>query len=202
MITVHHLNQSRSKRIIWLLEELKMPYEVVHHQRDAQTNLAPASLAAIHPLAKSPVVVDGDRTLCESAAVMEYLLDHAAQQSLRPAKTDENYYDYLEWLHFAEGSLAMPVIINMIMKKEERAGNQPLDGYIGKELALDFNYIEATLNSRAYFAGDMFTAADIMMCMILEIAEHHGLLSTKTATLAYLNKLQDRAAYIQSASYG
>jgi len=201
MITVHHLNQSRSKRVIWLLEELQTPYEVVHHQRNPQTNLAPASLAAIHPLAKSPVIVDGERTLCESGAVMEYLLDQTPQHSLRPAKSEPCYYDYLEWLHFAEGSLAMPVIINMIMKREERAGNKPLDGYIAKELDLDFAYIEATLGRRDYFAGDRFTAADIMMCMILEIAYAHGLLTDKAKTLAYLSKLQGREAYQKAASF-
>ncbi|WP_373079538.1 glutathione S-transferase family protein [Zhongshania sp.] len=202
MITVHHLNQSRSKRVIWLLEELGMPYELVHHQRDPKTNLAPPSLAAIHPLSKSPVIVDGERTLCESGAVMEYLLDQDPEQTLRPAKTADNYYDYLEWLHFAEGSLAMPVIINMIMKKEERAGNQPLDGYIAKELALDINYIEATLSGRDYIAGDRFTAADIMVSMILEIAFVHGLLTGKASTLAYLSKLQARDAYKKTASFG
>lgn len=202
MITVHHLNQSRSKRVIWLLEELKTPFEIVHHQRNPQTNLAPASLAAIHPLAKSPIIVDGERILCESGAVIEYLLDNAPQHNLRPAKTDPQYYDYLEWLHFAEGSLAMPVIINMIMKREERKGDQPLDGYIAKELVLDFNYIETTLGSRDYFAGDRFTAADIMMCMVLEIAFRHDLLAGKTSTLAYLSKLQRREAYIKAASFG
>jgi len=202
MITVHHLNQSRSKRVLWLLEELAMPYEIVHHQRNPQTNLAPASLAAIHPLAKSPVIVDGERTLCESGAVMEYLLDQDPEQRLRPAKTSADYYVYLEWLHFAEGSLAMPVIINMIMQREERPGDKALDGYIAKEIAVDFAYIEATLAGRDYFAGAEFSAADIMMTMILEIANRDGLIKDKPHTLAYLSKVQSRPAYQKAASLG
>lgn len=202
MITVHHLNQSRSKRVLWLLEELHMPYEVVEHQRDAQTRLAPASLKAVHPLAKAPIIVDDNITLCESGAVIEYILNQDKEERLRPEMSSTEYYQYLEWLHFAEGSLAMPVIAHLFMNMEQRDGKQAMDMYMNKEAMLDFSYIEATLTGRPYFAGDSFTAADIMMTIVLEFAQFSGLLQEKPKTVAYLKTMQQRAAYQKAASYG
>lgn len=202
MITVHHLNESRSRRVLWLLEELKTPYNLVNHQRDATTHLAPDSLKKVHPLAKAPVIVDGDITLCESGAVIEYILNTYSQNSLRPAPNTPEYYQYLEWLHFAEGSLSLPVISSLFMQMENRDGTQPMDGYIAKEIALDFSYIETTLKNRDYFAGDDFSAADIMMTVILEIAEKRGMLDGRTHTLNYLEKVQQRSAYQTALNLG
>ena len=202
MITIHHLNKSRSKRVIWLLEELNMPYNLVKHQRDPITHLAPESLHLIHPLAKAPIIVDGELTLCESGAVMEYILNQAKTDQLRPAIDNEDYYKYLEWLHFAEGSLSLPVMSTLLMSMETRDGTKPLDGYIAKEIHLDFTYIENTLNERSYFAGDNFSAADIMMTIVLEIADSLGLLKNRTKTKAYLTSMQQRNAYQKAASYG
>lgn len=202
MLTVHHLNQSRSKRVLWLLEELNMPYTRIDHLRDAETHLAPESLRKVHPLGKAPVIVDGDITLCESSAVMEYIIDQDERKRLRPTQGSAAYYQYLEWSHFAEGSLGLPVITNLFMNMEERDGRQPMDGYIAKEIAVDFSYIESTLRQQAYFAGDDFTAADIMMTVILEIAANGGLLEGRENTLAYLSKIQQRAAYQKAASLG
>ncbi len=202
MLTVHHLNQSRSKRVLWLLEELAMPYDRIDYQRDATTHLAPESLKKVHPLGKAPVMVDGDVTLCESSAVMEYIIDLDELRRLRPAQGTAEYYQYLEWSHFAEGSLGLPVITNLFMKREMRDGQQPMDGYIAKEIAVDFAYIEATLGQRAYFARDDFTAADIMMTVILEIAAKGGLLESREHTLAYIAKMQQRPAYQKAASFG
>ncbi|MGB0899347.1 MAG: glutathione S-transferase family protein [Psychrobium sp.] len=202
MITVHHLNQSRSMRVIWLLEELGLDYEVVNHQRDSQTMLAPESLKQVHPLAKAPVVVDGDTTLCESGAVMEYLLDQAGDSKLRPAKDAANYYHYLEWLHFAEGSLSLPVISSLILGMEERTGDKPMDGYIAKELALDFAYIESRLAENAYFAGEEFTAADVMMTFLLQGANARDMLTNYPHTLSYLKQIEQRKAYLLAKSYG
>ena len=176
MLTVHHLNKSRSKRVLWLLEELEMPYQRIDYQRDAQTNLAPASLKAVHPLNKSPIIVDAGITLCESSTIMEYILDQDTKKRLRPEKGSKEYYQYLEWSHFAEGSLALPVMFTLFMGMETRSGDQKMDGYIAKEVALDFGYIESTLAERDYFAGAEFTAADIMMQTMLEIASKLGLL--------------------------
>jgi len=202
MITVHHLNKSRSKRVLWLLEELQMPYKLVTHQRDAATHLAPASLKAVHPLAKAPIIVDGGLTLCESGAVVEYILNQDKQQRLRPEMDCTEYYQYLEWLHFAEGSLALPVVASLMMQMETRAGDQAMDSYIGKEIALDFSYIEETLTKQPYFAGKQFSGADIMMTIILEIAASIGLLTGKEKTLNYLETMQQRPAYQKAASFG
>ncbi|CAH0992043.1 hypothetical protein SIN8267_02158 [Sinobacterium norvegicum] len=202
MLTVHHLNQSRSKRVLWLLEELQTPYQRVDHQRDEQTHLAPASLAAVHPLSKAPVIVDGDITLCESSTVMEYILDQYGRGRLRPPAASRAYYQYLEWSHFAEGSLALPVMCRLFMGMETRAGDQPMDGYIAKEVALDFAYIESALSDRAYFAGDDFSAADIMMTIVLEFADGIGLLEQRPKTRAYLAKMQQRSGYLAAASLG
>ena len=202
MLTVHHLNKSRSKRVLWLLEELEMPYQRIDHQRDAQTNLAPASLKAVHPLSKAPIIVDGDNTLCESSTIMEYILDQDVEQRLRPENGTKEYYQYMEWSHFAEGSLALPVMFTLFMGMETRSGDQKMDGYIAKEVALDFGYIESTLAERAYFAGAEFTAADIMMQIMLEIAGNLGLLKGKDKTIAYLAKIQQRPAYLKAVSFG
>jgi glutathione S-transferase len=213
MLTVHHLNQSRSKRVLWLLEELEMPYQRIDHQRDPKTHLAPASLKAVHPLSKAPVIVDsrsdGDSeedkvTLCESSTIMEYILDQNlnAEKRLRPEQGTKDYYQYLEWSHFAEGSLGLPVMCTLFMGMETRSGDQPMDGYIAKEVSLDFGYIESVLAKREYFAGTEFTAADIMMTSILEIAGSIGLLKGQDKTLAYLAKVQQRPAYLKAASFG
>ena len=202
MITVHHLNQSRSKRVLWLLAELDQDYQIVHHQRDTETQLAPASLKAIHPLAKAPIICDGDVTLCESAAVMEYILDKDGQNRLRPKAGTADYYRYLEWLSFAEGSLALPVMATLFMAMETRDGDQAMDGYIAKEVALDFGYIEQTLTQQDFFTGPAFSAADIMMTIMLEIAANIGLLENRPATQAYLKKVQARAGYKKAASLG
>ena len=202
MLTVHHLNKSRSKRVLWLLEELEMPYQRIDHQRDAQTNLAPASLKAVHPLSKAPIIVDGDNTLCESSTIMEYILDQDVEQRLRPENGTKEYYQYMEWSHFAEGSFALPVMFTLFLGMETRSGDQKMDGYIAKEVALDFGYIESTLAERAYFAGAEFTAADIMMQIMLEIAVNLGLLKGKDKTIAYLAKIQQRPAYLKAVSFG
>ncbi len=201
MITVHHLNQSRSKRVLWLLEELKTPYQIVIHQRDQQTHLAPDTLKAVHPLGKAPMIKDNQITLCESGAIMEYLLSKAANSTLQPQRNSANYYSYLEWLHFAEGSLALPVITQLFLNMEKRNG-QPLDNYIAKELALDLTYIDATLASHPYFAGDEFTAADIMMRIVLEFADNIKLLTDYPNIRTYLNKVQQRDAYRAIEHYG
>lgn len=211
MLTVHHLNQSRSKRVLWLLEELEVSYQRIDHQRDAKTHLAPASLKAVHPLSKAPVIVDdgpnGGITLCESSTIMEYILDQygLAQEKenrLRPEAGTKEYYQYMEWSHFAEGSLGLPVMCKLFMGMETRSGDQPMDGYIAKEVALDFSYIETILVEREYFAGAEFTAADIMMTSMLEIAGNIGLLKGQEKTLAYLAKVQQRSAYQKAANFG
>lgn len=202
MITIHHLNNSRSQRIIWLLEELKLPYEIVQHQRDPVSQLAPQSLKDVHPLAKAPVLIDGDITLVESGAMMEYLLDQQDCDFLRPKKSDVNYYDYLQWLHFAEGSLSLPVITSLLLGFEKRSGDQAIDGYIAKELALNLGFIDAQLTAHPFFAGNSFSAADIMMTFLLESTAKQALLAPYPSIVKYLSKIQQRPAYQESLKLG
>jgi glutathione S-transferase len=137
---------------------------------------------------------------------MEYLLDQdqklSTEKRLRPKQGTKEYYQYLEWSHFAEGSLGLPVMCKLFMGMETRSGDQPMDGYIAKEVSLDFGYIEYVLAERDYFAGSEFTAADIMMTSMLEIAGSIGLLKDQAKTLAYLAKVQKRPAYVKAASFG
>ena len=201
-IKVHHLNQSRSTRVIWLLEELKLPYDIVHHQRDAQTRLAPNSLKEVHPLSKAPVIEHNEVVISESGAIVEYILDQAHENALRPEAGTADYYRYLEWLHFAEGSLALPAITSLLMSMEERDGQKPLDGYIAKERELDLSYIDATLGKQRYFAGEQFTAADIMMAISLEIATQIGLTNDRPNISRFLAEMQNRAAYQKAREFG
>ena len=202
MIKVHHLNQSRSTRVLWLLEELGMSYEIECHERDAMTRLAPASLGEIHPLNKAPIIEHDGIIICESGAIMEYILDQESEHSLRPQKGTQAYYQYVEWSHFAEGSLGLPVITSLLMQMEERSGSSPMDGYIAKELNLDFSYVDAVLAKQTYFAGDMFTAADIMMTITLDIADSLGLLEGRENIARYLKTIRNRTAYLKARSHG
>jgi len=133
---------------------------------------------------------------------MEYIIDQDEDKRLRPEAGTAEYYRYLEWLHFAEGSLSLPLITNLFMQMEERDGTQAMDGYIAKEIALDFAYIESTLSDVSYFAGEAFTAADIMMTFMLEIAASQGLLEGRESTKAYLERIQQRPAYQKAKSFG
>ncbi len=203
MIIVHHLNRSRSKRVIWLLEELALEYQIMYHQRDPKTQLAPKTLQAVHPLAKAPVIEDGDKVLCESSVILEYILNtYTDGSTLRPAINSPEYYQYLEWLNFAEGSLSLAVISKLFLSMEDRTDEQALDAYIAKELELNLSYIETTLSEQNYFAGDEFSAADIMMTIMLEIAQQIGLLEGKPHISTYLDLVQTRAAYLQAAEKG
>ncbi|KKE81221.1 hypothetical protein N481_24445 [Pseudoalteromonas luteoviolacea S4047-1] len=179
-----------------------MPFDVIHHQRDENTKLAPSSLGRVHPLNKAPVIEHNGHILCESGAVLEYILDQSTQNSLRPSKDSEAYYAYLEWLHFAEGSLGLPVITYLLMQMETRSGDAPLDGYIAKELNLDLTYIDQTLAKQLYFSGDVFSAADIMMTISLEIAGSLKLLDNRPHIQAYLARVQARPAYQKARAFG
>lgn len=202
MLTLHHLNESRSRRVLWLLEELALPFELVKHQRDSVTQLAPESLKQAHPLAKAPVLEDGHLVLCESGAILEYVLDKVGKSQLRPAAGTQEYYQYLQWLHFAEGSLGLALISHLFMTMEQRKGDQAMDGYINKEVELDLDFIEATLIKQPYFAGDVFTAADIMMKFMLELAAKLSLLSQRPHCQNYLKNVQQRSAYQRALSQG
>ncbi|QBF84416.1 glutathione S-transferase [Shewanella maritima] len=203
MITLHHLNKSRSKRIIWLLEELRVPYQVKAYQRVAETNLAPAELKAIHPLGKSPVIEENDMVLAESGAITEYLADKyvadkSAANSLVPAKDSAEYPAYLQWLHFAESSAALPLLLHYFLKIDG-SDTRFLDGYSKQELALILGYLNDHLTNNKWLVGEQFTAADILLSFIIEMAGALGLLNDYPKLMQYLAALQARPAAQKAA---
>jgi glutathione S-transferase len=198
MITLHHLNKSRSKRIIWLLEELNVPYQVKAYQRDAVTNLAPAELKAIHPLGKSPVVEENGQVLAESGAITEYLAQRFSSASLSPAQDSAEYPLYLQWLHFAESSAALPLLLHYFLKIDG-SETRFLDGYSKQELALILGYLNDHLTANTWLVGEQFTAADILLSWIVEVAAQLELLGDYPALQVYLTKLKQRPAAQKAA---
>ena len=167
-ITLHHLNASRSTRILWLLEEAGIPYTLVKYERDAQTHLAPPELKAIHPLGKSPVIEDDGRIIAESGAITEWLIQRYAP-SLAPAIDDPAYCDYLQWIHFAESSAMVPVLLKIFNQFETNTGTHLnfLSGYADAEFNKVFDFLEQTLSDKTYIVGDTLTGADIMLGFVI-----------------------------------
>ncbi|MET0238697.1 MAG: glutathione S-transferase [Sphingobium sp.] len=202
MITVHHLENSRSQRILWLLEELGLPYRVERYERDAATMFAPPELRRVHPLGKSPVIVDEDgSTIAETGAIAEYLVEKAGG-TLGPPEERQARLHYRYFLHYAEGSLMPPLLIKLVL------GQIPIMGKIAQgrmqpmiDVHLDF--VEQQLSQRPWFAGDDFTAADIMMSFPLEAArDRGGLDGSRAATIAWLEKIHARPAYQAALASG
>ena len=169
MIRLHHLNQSRSLRILWLLEELGEPYEIISHQRDAKTHLAPDSLKAVHPLGKSPVIELDGEVYSESGAITELLIERFAPDRLRPAPDSADYGYYLQWIDFAESSLMLPLMLELFTKKAGINDNEFLNGYIDTEKTRLFNYLDAAVEGKSYIVGDQLSGADFMLSFDLII---------------------------------
>nr|WP_315427348.1 glutathione S-transferase [uncultured Albidiferax sp.] len=216
MITVHHLNNSRSQRVLWLLEELELPYEIVRYQRDAQTMLAPPSLRAIHPLGKSPVVTDGDVLLAESGAIVETVIEHYGNGRLAPALGTPERLRFRYWLHYAEGSAMPPLLLKLIFDKIENtrmpffvkpiakaiSGNVK-KSFILPQLKTHLDFMESELGKSLWFAGDAFSGADIQMSFPLEAAAARGGLDTSRPKLmAYLARIHERPAYQRALAKG
>ncbi len=214
MIVVHHLNDSRSQRVLWLLEELGLPYEVKRYQRDPKTMLAPTALKAVHPLGKSPVIDDGDVRVAETGAVVEYLVD-AYGQRLKPAAGTEAARRYRYWLHYAEGSAMPPLLLKLVFAQlPKRApallrplvqgvANKAMAGFVDPQIATHAAFWEAELGRSAWFAGDDFTAADIMMSFPVEAAAARALDLRRFPRLAaYLKTIHARPAYIRALERG
>ena len=216
MITVHHLNNSRSQRILWLLEELGLEYEVKRYQRDSTTMLAPPSLRAVHPLGKSPVITDGDQTVAESAAIIEYLLDRYGNGRLRPAAETAEYLRYRYWLHYAEGSAMPPLLLSLIFGRLPKGpmpffirpivravSSKVMQTFIQPQLKLHLDYQESELGNRAWFAGEEFSAADIQMSFPVEGAAARGGLNAGRPKLwAFLERIHSRPAYQRALEKG
>ena len=167
MITLHHLNSSRSLRILWLLEEIGEPYTLIRYQRDPATRLAPASLKNIHPLGKSPVIELDGQVLVESGAIVEYLIRRFAPQ-LEPAFNSPDYLQYLQWIHFAESSAMVPVLLKLFTQFEINAGTQLkfLDGYTQTEFDKVLGYLDSVLANRTFIVGDTLSGADFMLAFV------------------------------------
>ncbi|KPF98144.1 glutathione S-transferase [Rhodopseudomonas sp. AAP120] len=202
MLTLHHLNDSRSQRILWLLEEIGAPYELKRYQRDAVTRLAPPELEAVHPLGKSPVITDGDLTLVESGAIVDYLLRrHGAGSGLRPAEGTRDFEAYQEWLHYAEGSAMLPLMLQLYVGRLKDAA-APLQPRIDSEIANHLGYVESALKGREYFVGDGLTGADIMMSFVAEVAGSFGKLGPYPALTAWIGRMHARPAFRRSVEKG
>ncbi|WP_110664775.1 glutathione S-transferase [Salinicola halophilus] len=208
MIVVHHLENSRSQRIVWLLEELAVDYEIRTYPRDPKTQLAPASLKQVHPLGKSPVVTDDDHTVAESGAIIEYLIARHDGQWLVPPVGTPQWVHYLHWLHYAEGSAMPPLLMRLVMS---RLGKKPVPAilrpagkmleqgvrqqYLDPQLQAHFDYWESELGQHAWFAGDQFTAADIQMSFVLLACERGGEFAKRPNVRRFLEQIREREAY-------
>ncbi len=201
MIVVHHLNDSRSQRILWLLEELGLPYEIKRYQRDAKTRLAPPELKAVHPLGKSPVISDDGRTINESGAIVDYLIRHYGKGRLQPDPKTPAYDEYVQWLHYAEGSAMLPLLLNLYVSRLGEAG-APLKPRIDSEIANHLGYLDSALKGREYLLGTDFTGADIQMSFVGELAEAFGTRSAHPNLDAWTKRLHERAAYKRALEKG
>ncbi|CAH2899245.1 MAG: Glutathione S-transferase (EC [uncultured Paraburkholderia sp.] len=214
MLTVHHLNNSRSQRVLWLLEELGVPYEVKRYERDPKTMLAPPELRAVHPLGKSPVITDDGLTIAESGAIVEYLVEKYGQGRFAPAQGAPERLRYTYWLHYAEGSAMPPLLLKLIAG---RIASAPMPffakpiarkiaatlqtGFVDPQLKLHFGYIEKELTKSPWFAGNEFTAADVQMSFPLEAATARGGMAWPAVT-AFLQRIHARPAYQRALERG
>lgn len=201
MIIVHHLNNSRSQRILWLLEELEVEYDIRHYERDPDTNRAPIELKAIHPLGKSPVIEDGENIIAETGAIIVYILDKYGKGRLRPEDDTQDYYDYVHFLHFAEGSAMLPFLISLYTGYLGDAA-APLQPMIMTEIKGVLDYCEYRLIRNEYFAGETLTGADIQMIFPLEAAKAHGRLLGFDACTAFVERIHKRPAYLRALERG
>ncbi len=199
MLKVHHLNNSRSQRILWLLEELGTPYEIVHYTRMSPVPLAPPELKAVHPLGKSPVVTDGGKTIAESGAIVEYLIDTYGNGRLKPAPGSDDYWKYVEWMHYGEGSAMLPLLLALYTNMLGEAG-AALKPRVDGEIANNLSYMETALGSRTFFVGQDLTGADIQLLFVLEAAGAR--LEPYPNLVKYRARMQDRAAYKRGIEKG
>ena len=199
MIVVHHLNESRSQRILWLLEELGLPYEIRLYARDATTRLAPPELKAVHPLGKSPVVESDGMTLIESGAIVDHLLRRHGAGRLRPAEGSADFEAYQQWLHYAEGSAMLPLLLKLYVSRLGEAG-APLKPRIDGELANHLGYVDRSLQGREWLVGDTFSGADVQMSFVGEAAR--GLRTSYPNMDSWVRRFQQRPAYRRALERG
>ncbi|PWF45045.1 glutathione S-transferase [Massilia glaciei] len=216
MIIVHHLNNSRSQRILWLLEELGLEYEIKSYKRDPVTMLAPAALRAVHPLGKSPVISDGNIVVAESGAIIEYLIERYGKGALIPTPGSPAKRRYTYYMHYAEGSAMTPLLMKLVF---DRLENSPMpffvrpvargiaqkvkSSYIMPQIKQHLSFLEADLGNAPWFAGDAFSGADIQISFVLEAANARGGLNEKYPKLTgFLKRIHARPAYIRGLERG
>ena len=216
MITIHHLENSRSQRILWLLEELGLDYAIKNYKRDPQTNLAPPEMRDLHPLGKAPIITDGDNTLAESGAIIEYLMDTYDDGRLRPAAGTKSRQCFTYWLHYAEGSFMPFMILSLIINRIETAKmpffikpiargitSKVRDGYLDANVKRNLDFMESALSDSPWFCGDELTAADIQMSFAIEAAAVRTNLQDEYANLAaFLERVRARPAYQRALEKG
>jgi glutathione S-transferase len=214
MITVHHLNNSRSQRVLWLLEELGLPYEIKHYQRDAKTSLAPPELRQVHPLGKSPVITDGGLTVAESGAILEYLVDRYGQGRLKPTG-EQDLLHYRYFMHFSEGSAMPPLVMKLVFNKIKRTpmpffvkpiakgiADKVLSSFVQPNIDRQLAFLEAELASRPWFAGAEFSAADVQMSFPVEAAAARNGMGDYPKLQAFLDRIHARPAYKRALERG
>jgi glutathione S-transferase len=216
MIVVHHLNNSRSQRVLWMLEELGVAYEVKRYQRDAKTMLAPPELRAVHPLGKSPVIEDAGQTLAESGAIIEHLAERHGEGRLLPAAGTPERLRYRYWMHFAEGTAQPPLLLKLLFDRLDK-GPMPFfvrpvaraiaqrvkDTYVQPNIERNLDFMESELGQREWFAGAAFSAADIQMSFPLEAAQVRGGLDNRRPRLMdFLGRIHARPAYLRAIDKG
>ena len=216
MIVVHHLNNSRSQRILWLLEELGLTYDIKRYERDKTTMLAPPALSKIHPLGKSPVVTDDDLTLAESGAIIEYLVERYGEGCFAPARELPAYLRYRYWLHYAEGSIMPPLLLKLVFDKIETSpmpffvkpiakaiSGKAKSSFIMPQINTHLDYLEDELSKGKWFVGDDFTAADVQLSFPIEAAAARGGLdASRPRLMDYLKRIHARPAYLRALERG
>ncbi|MEP7247492.1 MAG: glutathione S-transferase [Gammaproteobacteria bacterium] len=216
MITVHHLNNSRSQRVLWLLEELGVEYELRRYQRDPETMFAPPELRKVHPLGKSPVVTDGGQTLAESGAIIEYLADRYGGGKLARPNDSPERFRYIYWLHYAEGSAMLPLMLTLVFNRIAQSPmpffakpiaraicGKMMNSYVGPQTTLHLDYMEGELGRGTWFAGEDFTAADIQLSFPVELAVvRGGLNESRPRLMDYLLRIHARPAYQRALERG
>ena len=201
MIRVHHLNNSRSQRVLWLLEELGTPYEVVRYERDKATMLAPGELKRAHPLGKSPVIEDDGKNFAETGLIVEYLVERYGP-NLMPPRDSDLYWRYKYWLHYAEGSLMPPLLLKLVTDRLGLLGF-PARRFVKSQLKLHLDYLEAELGEAPWFVGETFSAADVMLSFPLEAAANRaGLDDTRPKLMDFLKRIHARPAYRRALQQG
>jgi glutathione S-transferase len=200
-LIVHHLNNSRSQRILWLLEHIGAPYEIKHYARDAVTNLAPPELLAIHPLGKSPLLENNGVIIQESGAICEYICERHGGGHLVPEKGSAAHVKYTEWLHFAEGSAMTPILMNLYIGRLGDAAT-PLRPRIDQQLEAHFTFMEGSIGDEGFFVDGRFTAADIMMSFPAEVAVMQGLALDKPKLTAFVAWIHAQPAWQRAREKG